>query len=385
MFESNTYFAVAIFQGVLDTVNIFFIAAIVQKLGGDQRAALLGGLFYSLYPFSLIWVPVTGTESLGIFCTLLFFYCLAQERYHANWWYILLGILCAIAFYVREYLGIFFPITLFCFFYYCKQSKIQPMQAGLFVITFVILYGLWPLRNYLFHQRIEFLKPDSAGYVHFGKDFSSFRNWMYTWNSDVQPYFGHLLKEGNPQLPDVIFQSPEEKLWVNQLLDTALNCGASFYAWRDLHAPPQTCDDYISQQFDSLRKVYINRYPFRYYIQVPLSNFKKALFRSQVIKSPKHEVSTTLIRMAFLGRSMLVILGFFGLLSLRRCIPGMAIGGFCVFMYLFICIFVRQVEMRYLVQADVVLLISASIVTARLLFKPLTSEFNKEAGRYSST
>jgi xanthine/uracil permease len=89
--------------------------------------------------------------------------------------------------------------------------------------------------------------------------------------------------------------------------------------------------------------------------------------------------------MAFLGRSMLVILGFFGLLSLRRCIPGMAIGGFCVFMYLFICIFVRQVEMRYLVQADVVLLISASIVTARLLFKPLTSEFNKEVGRYSST
>ena len=69
-----------------------------------------------------------------------------------------------------------------------------------------------------------------------------------------------------------------------------------------------------------------------------------------------------LTRGVFAWRSLLVVLGFVGLVGYRRQPRVWPVAFFVLFMYLFISVAARRLEMRYLLQADALLLVPATLL-----------------------
>jgi hypothetical protein len=359
LFKQYVFLAVGITQALLDSIVVYFLYRMAMQITKDERAAIIGAWVYTLYVFSIFWVPTIGTESLAVFCTVFYFYLASKEKFESNRWYITLSLVCIAAFYVREYLGILFPITIFYFLKNRKVYQFTVKKFFLFVIPFVAIYSLWPMRNYLSFHKIELIKPPTAGYRTYGPDFNSFRSWMYTWHIDVEPYFSRIMQNKNPEFPDYIFKDQQQHLYVDQLVMKGMNCGSSFYAWRSDSIKPTNCDTEVANNFVALRREFIQRRPYDFYLLVPLRNISKAFFKSSLNNEPKSTLKKMAVGLMFFYRTFLVIAGFLGGVFLVRTFAGYLITTFSIFMYLFISTIIRQVEMRYLLQADVSLLVLA--------------------------
>ena len=357
--KHSTYLAAAITQAVLDSLCVFLIYQILLRVSVNEKMALLGAMIYAGYIFSIVWVPVTGSESFGIFVSVLYLNCASRQQYSSKNWFVLTGLLGAVALYVREFLGIFFLFTLVYFIYLFIQKRIGFNRVVLYVLSFALLYGLWPLRNYVVYHRVEFLKPRNAGYPAFGKDFASFREWMYAWHTEVQPYLDRIRAGKDPEFPSTIFKNEGQHQQVNILVKKSMQCGTSFNAWNDKKPELPNCDNEISQQFDLLRSEFIKRKPFTFYVKIPALNISKAFFKGSL--SNNTSIPTVFVKIAFAWRTLLVILGFAGLFFMPVSLTRFLIFCFSVFMYVYITCYIRQVEMRYLLQADVWLLIPAVV------------------------
>lgn len=377
LFKNSTHVAVAITQAILDAAVVFLLYSIIKRLTNNPWLALAAGLIYATYFLAIFWVPVTGTESLGIFISILFLYILSKEKYESSYWYLSLGICSAVAFYIREYLGILFFLTGLYLFIRFLQGKIKFKAILVYGLSFFCLYTLWPIRNYISYNRIEFLKPPTAGYERYGKDVAAFRSWMYTWHTDMEPYMTRIIKREDPDFPMFIKKNEKENSYIQHLLDSAMTCGSSFYKWKYYKTfTGVNCNSYVARGFDSLKNDFIKRYPTKYYLEVPFLNVIKALFKSGLSKEPTSTWASLLFNILFGWRTLFVLLGCIGFYFMPRSIVGFVVCAFPLFMYVFICYFIRQVEMRYLLQADVVLLIPAFYLINLLISKFLIKKQN---------
>lgn len=377
--------AVAWTQVVLDTTSILLVYLALKKIWPSaQWTPRIGAALYAFYPFAIVWVTIIGTETLGIFIILLWLNYLLGITKKINQW-VLLGLLLATAFYEREYLGILLPVSLLYIIITNinanrKQWVGLTARMGFFVILgFGGLYILWPIRNYYSYHRVILLKPPTAGYANYNVDFASFRSWVQCWTNDEQYWLDDVAKgKGKISFPPEVFKTSVERQKAEALALEARRCGSSFYLYRTgIYATPiyfnvaamkanreyqNNCNTDISAGFTQLRTSYISTHPLQYWVNVPLLNLKKAFFKSS--KNGKTEKARGyLITILFAYRSVLLIIALIGMAFFYKRIECLPATLFFLFMYLFVSFFMRNLEMRYLLQADVVsLLLTASLL-----------------------
>ncbi|MDP2958847.1 MAG: glycosyltransferase family 39 protein [Longimicrobiales bacterium] len=366
--EAGAYLAVAVSQVLLDTVGIYLIFTIVRRCGGSALAPWIAALVLAFYPFSLIWVTVSGTETLGIFLCLLFAYLAAREDRlrHPD---ATLGLLAGIAFLTRPYFLAFLPALALSRSVAGTPWRRNALRMSMVAVTFAVVYLPWPIRNWVNHGRVVLVQPMSAGYQDFSPDYAAFRSWVYAWQPGLEPYYSRIMETQGPLgFPAWPFGDPSEEARANELVALGRTCGTGFRVWMGLPKAGEPCDAEVAAGFDALRHSYAQRHPFRTWLVVPALNLRKALFKSgfQAPGTQAPEVRA-LSRVLFLWRSVWVVLGCVGVaLYWRR--PGVMfaapVGGLIYFMFAFVF---RQIEMRYLLQADVLLLVPASLVVGALV------------------
>jgi hypothetical protein len=107
---------------------------------------------------------------------------------------------------------------------------------------------------------------------------------------------------------------------------------------------------------------------------VPLKNLQKAIFKSDL--SDNASVARRLGAYLFYYRTLLILSGIVGLLLLLRnrqtMIMGIFVGAFFGMLYFYLCFGTspqcRNIEMRYFLQVDVLMLIPAAFFLVKIKF-----------------
>ena len=367
--------ALAVSQTLLDTAVILLLYRLLLRWTGLLLPAVFIALLYATYPFAIIWVSVAGTEQLNTFCTVLWLGAVTSPR-QTRLHYAQVGLLAALAFFVREFMGVLLPISLLVVFAQAQLPwRFRWKSAAWVAVGFGVLYLGWPARNYFSHHRLMLVKPASAGYANQREDMQAYLDWLHCWTNDNTTWLEQMLAKEPFQYPAAIFENPTEERRAYALTALAARCGSSFHLRRldtqesRLAQPPlfYNCNPAIAAGFDSLRTSFVRRHPLRYLTAVPLSNLQKAVFKSSTIHQPKARAAALLQRVLFGYRSVLVLLGVLGLALARRQPWALPIGCYFLFIYLYTSVVFRSLEMRYLLQADVLLLLPAAWLLARLV------------------
>lgn len=354
LFGEYAYQALAFTQLIFDTSSIYLIYKISKNLFGS-KTALISAATYAFYPFVIVWTPQIMTETMACWFTLMILYQLSIKR-DTNKHFYWASILIILGFYFRVYLAVFaIPLAIKLLI----ERRWQFMLYGKLLFVTIFIFSFWPLRNYVNHDRLILTKPATAGYERYSPDITGCRIWIQTWGTDVNKIIGEFIRDDFSSVPDHIMEISGGKEKLQFLIDKGTYCGGGFHFWMNNEHIPKNknrCDKEIYDEFMEMTNKVKSEYPFEYYFKVPLSNIKKAFFKSGTANN-----TSSFVKLIFLIRTLFVILGFIGIILVLKKIDFLTFYFYPVFMYFFICVIIRQLEMRYLLQADVVLILFSSV------------------------
>ncbi len=375
-----------IVQVLLDTLSIWLIYKIVKNVNGLEELALASGILYCIYPFAIVWAPFLYPETPSIFFLLFSIYYLTKpDSISSN---ILSGALLGFAVLLR--LQIIFAIIGFVYFLFKKRSSFKLFfykPTIYFFFAFLVIYGSWPLRNLCYGKLVfsQVLQNDK----HFSADFMAYTSYIWSVKTDHNPQFEQIIHGQKVEWPKASYLHPEDSTTLDSLAILSNNCGRGFSYFKasaGLIDKPikeeNECTKFIAATFTRLRAEQIKENPFHFYITVPFSNLKKALFKIS-LNGEKSILVKAVSTILFSYRTLFIFLGLAGIYinKKRQMISNsflISILLYFILWYSVICFSYRNMEMRYLLMNDILLLIPAGITLIAILekvgFKLKTSE-----------
>jgi hypothetical protein len=268
------------------------------------------------------------------------------------------------------------------FFYqkYSHNFKLNLSKILFFYIFFTIRYGAWPLRNYIKFNKI-IVTQDLRGFDCWNDDVIAFMQYIYSVKAEWQPQFSDILHNKTVVFPKEAYVNVEDSLKLERAVYLSKNCGRGFSEWAGYHKATipiydtaNDCSMEIAELYNELRQNQIKQHPYNFYIKVPLKNLQKAIFKSDL--SDNASVARRLGAYLFYYRTLLILSGIVGLLLLLRnrqtMIMGIFVGAFFGMLYFYLCFGTspqcRNIEMRYFLQVDVLMLIPAAFFLVKIKF-----------------
>lgn len=368
-----TSMVVSIVQIVADCMVIGFIYHITLNISKIKIAAFTAASLYACYPFVIVWTPVLYAE-----CMSIFFISASLALYFTNWRnrYILSGILAGIAVLTR--LQCIFFIPFFAWFVFQKSAdtnKIKPILF--FLLGFSVSYGTWPARNIINHNRFLFSQDLNVG-KHWSPDYMAFMDYVFSIKTDHQPQYSQIIHGETVIWPDESYLNTDDSVTLAELSQKCRECGTGFsyfmyYAGiRDTTlSKSENCDDFINSGFKKLINEQKQYNAINYYIKTPLGNLKKALFKFSLYGN-----KSTIVKIAgstlFIYRTLLILIGVTAIiLNYRRRWFDPSFGTmlllYFISWYLYLSVVYRNMEIRYLLHVDILLLIPATFLLIGIL------------------
>lgn len=365
-------------QVLLDVIAIYFVYKIGLKLFKENKKnALITAILYATYPFIIVWNPVVYSEQLSIFFLILGMYFFLYEEKKYNYFFsgvfISLSVLCRPQ--ILLLIGIITLTILIKERTVFRKLFSKSFQFGLAVL---FIYGAWPIRNYINYGKIE-LTHDLRGFTVWGIDALAFREYIYSVKAEWEPQFSDIIHNREVTFPKEAYLSDEDSLKLEKAISLSKNCGSGFSNWRGYWKEPITepnCNEEIKLLYDELRENQRKHNALNYYLIVPLKNLQKALFKFKLYDT--NSTARKLASLLFIFRTLLIILGIYGtwLLIKEKNVIGIISLCYFIILYLLICFGTgpdfRNIEMRYFLPADVLLLICAAVS-----LKSLSEKFQK--------
>lgn len=388
------YKLIAYCQILLDVISVLLVFKIGLRLF-NKKTAIISSVLYALYPFIIVWNPVVYSESLSVFFMLsgIYFFINGNER---NFWnYLFSGMILGFGILLRpQLLFLIVVLGIYLIINYKKDKKSFFKKAVFFTIGVLITYGYWPVRNYVKSGEIV-LTQDMRGLGgNWDTDVISFLQYIYSVKAEWDPQFTAIIKNETVEWPANAYTSYEDSLMLERAVHLSKNCGSGFSEWRgywkDVVPAEMACNEEISQLYNHLREVQIKTHPLNFYLIIPAKNLKKAVFKSDL----KYETSTgfaqKLSSLLFLYRTILILLGLIGVFMLFKEKNNKAWIFLLYFLLLYITlcagtsIQMRNIEIRYFLHADILLLIPGSYYIVQILNKLLNSRFIKKIKKHEN-
>lgn len=380
----SVYEAVAFSQSILDTGTGLLIFFILRHLNISNVLSLIGCTLYLLNPIFIVYVPITGTETFANFIT-TFLIFLAITRSKSIFWLIFIGVTCGFAVLTRQYLGLLL-LTVFIFLIALNKTKADLLKHSLLQITIVSLgfasvIGPWYLRNLINHNTNSFLMGKTTGYASFQEDWLAFKDFYSLYFVDVTPIRDRIAFEGTNRLspadvPHIPFDELER---VDRL---AHKCGPSFLTWRGEEGYSHTkrsslpnCKDRVVSGYTKLYEQALDVAPFYFQWQQPLLNVHKSFFKDALV-NPLGGRKDFIIGIIFSVRSIVTVGAVLSLIFLRNS-PFKMFMLFPIFLIFYISFSAKQVEMRYLTQADAVMIVFFCLLCSSL-WSRLKNRYNSK-------
>ncbi len=366
--EAKAYAGLAVLQIILDVLATYLVYRIFLKLFSD-RTALMVSWAYAIFPLTLYFVVKTDTEYLSLFLIILVLHQLIYFKSDLKNC-LTLSFLLIFGFYIREILLILIPLS---GFYLLRNYQLSFSKYISIFLFMLVLYAPWPIRNYIKSEKIILIKPLSAGYAEYQRDILGYMYWLYAWHND-QPdeYLAYAYKlDREIVFPEEVFANETEKKLAVNTIQLARRCGTSFVEWQRADGIKGKCygcyDRLIARSFNILKKSYQSNHPFNYYIKIPLQNLKKAFFKTDLTnKSTAPEIPFKV----FMGiRCLIIFSGLFACVVYWKKDYFKLSLIFFSSIYFLVTALLRQVEMRYLFQVDVLILLAATAFLAERFFK----------------
>lgn len=360
------------FQTLLDVFAIALVYKISLRLFGSARNALVGALLYALYPFIIVWTPVAYSEYMSVFFMIVAVYFLTHPeiRFYYGWSGIMLGIG---ALFRPQLLVLIAVVGIYLLFKYRKNVELMLVRGALFGLMILLTFGWWPARNFFGHGK-AIITQDLRGIKNWDNDVLAYLQYIYSVKAEWEPQFSQIIENKNVDLPEYVNAVPGDSMQFVRAVELAKTCGSGFSHWRGYWKQPfehPNCNDEIEKIFTQLRWNQIQHNPFNFYVRIPLQNLKKALFKISLTDSstPARKAAGLL----FLYRTLLILIGLVGSVMMIRgkhsaaWMAWIALGFFVVF-YLTLCAGtspqMRNIEMRYFLQADILMLFPAAWLLA---------------------
>jgi hypothetical protein len=357
------------FQTLLDVFTIAIVFSIAKRLFKSLRAASITAFIYACYPFVIVWTPVVYSEYISFFLLFssLYFLIHPERRFNYGWAGALIGLA---ALFRPQLILLFVLFGLFILYQYRKNIKLAFTNALLFSLMILCTFGLWPARNYINYHKIV-LTQDLRGFPTWNKDVVAYLQYIYSVKAEWEPQFSQIIKNETVIMPHESYISKEDSMMLTRAIYLSQTCGSGFSSWRGYWKDQITsndCNDSIAYLFNTLRTRVIEHDPIRFYITIPLLNLKKAIFKLTLT-----DTSTFVKKAAsvlFVYRTLMLLLGLWGcILMIRRKVyteMGWLILSFFIVLYIMLCagtgVQFRNIEMRYFVHPDLMLLFPASYI-----------------------
>ena len=374
LFGENLVFeAVAVSQSCIDVFSGYLVYKLLGLFGLPTKYSLLGMGMYLINPILLVHVPITGTETLAIFITLLYVHLLVKAEDRSD--YIKIGFLAGIALLTRQYLGILMPIGVL-YILLNNNLTFQKVKRSVILLfsSFLLTLTPWFLRNYINWGEPIILMGKTSGVQCYQEDFIAFNRLYSLIYVDVTPIFNSISLCGKDTITDYKILGPFQKeLW--NLNKMAFECGPSFYSRRNgINSRKDfnlrnNCKYEIINGYDNLRIKLIAKNGFFFEYKTAFSNLKKAVFKMNLTQQPT-SIKDFFIYFSFSYRIVYIVLGLvsiFFLFSNKKII----IIVFPLFMIFYVAVVIRHVEIRYLAQAEAILILLATITIHRLKYLKL--------------
>jgi hypothetical protein len=367
------YKAIGWFQMLLDVFTIALVYKIAQRLFGSPRMATVTALVYAVYPFVIVWTPVVYSEYMSVFFMIVALYFLThpERRFYFGW----AGAALGLGALFRPQLLLLLPLVgLYLLYKYRRNTALLLKRGALYGLMVVLTYGLWPLRNYVMHGKIV-LTQDLRGIKNWNKDVIAYMQYIYSVKPEWDPQFTQIIRNEPVEMPAAAFAVKEDSALVVRALELSKTCGSGFSHWsgywKESFEEPN-CNEEIAALYDKLRMNAMRQQPFHYYVTLPLLNLKKAIFKTTLndTSTPARKAASLL----FLYRTLMLLLGLIGcVLLIRQRHQGAWFAGLCLgffaLLYLALCAGTgpqyRNIEMRYFLHPDLLLLFPASWLLVR--------------------
>jgi 4-amino-4-deoxy-L-arabinose transferase-like glycosyltransferase len=359
-------------QVLVDIISIYFIYQVTLSIFKQARYAMIAAALYAIYPFIIVWNPVVYAESFSVFLLLWFIHIYLKAN--TNKLFLFSGILLGIAILTRIQLIVFIPIVLITHLFrdYRTNRKLYLHGFAALLIGITITYGSWPARNYFNHGKLIFAQHLGDA-LHFSPDYMYYMYYIWSVKTDHEPQFTQIMKGEQIEFPPASFAFPSDSILLDRVVLLMRNCGegVSYFSrtagYRsDVVKRGEDCNSEIVGLFKTLIQHQKKYNTINYYIKVPLSNLKKALFKFD-LKKEQNPVKLIMANGLFLYRTFMILIGFIGLIIIfikDKTIfysPGtLIILSYFIFWYLFQSAYYRNMEIRFLIHADVLMLIPAA-------------------------
>lgn len=356
-------------QLLLDTASIYLIYKIIDRVFVNKVFSICAALLYAFYPFSIVWAPVIYAETTSVFFLLLGTWFFVNDKLKSH--YFFSGLFIGIATLTRLQIIFFFPAALLAMLFHYRNSVYAFIKFALpFSLAFILSYGLWPIRNFILHDTLMF-SQDLSAVGCWDKDIMGFRDYIFSVKTDWDPQMTQIMKDEKVVWPEASFLIPEDSIKLNKVAEMCHDCGFGFNAfmknagYRNGYLPEDSsCSEEISILFNELTQNQKQYNKWNYYLWVPLGNLKKCLFKSGLY-NPSSRLVNLFSTLLFGFRSILILIGFSGVLfyfQRNKKIPILfnLILLYFVFSYLSLSFVYRNIEMRFLLPADILMLIPAA-------------------------
>lgn len=371
---------IAATQMVLDAVAVAILFKAVLDLTRSRAASWVAGILYCFYFFALGWAPVLYPEAPSLFFLILGFYFYvsairSREKSTFPVW-LAFGLCWGIAALLRIQLLVLLvvpPLVALWDLLRFGNRRVLPLAAVYLGIA--LTYGLWPARNMIYYGEPVFIQKLVTGGV-WSRDCTSFFDLLRAIKTDHQPQFSQLLKKKSIDWPEAIQWTEEEEKQIESAVSLMHECGRATQRWKsnegfgEANIIETHCDEEVAAIWEELTVKVKSRHPFYTSFTVPIMNLSKCFFKNSL----EQKSTPLVVRAAFAGRTLLILIGlsaalwmlFYGTRkeSLVACL---ILLGFAS-IYLSLSFVARHIEMRYLLQADVLLLIPVAVVFGKFPF-----------------
>ncbi len=369
-------------QVLLDVFAIWMVFKIVIRAGSTSTAGLIAAGLYSCYPFIIIWTPVIYAESISVFLMIASLYFLLDPKENSRK-YFLSGIIAGLMVLTRLQCIFLVPGLIYLAWKFSRVPIQIRSGAVVFSLSFGLIYGLWPARNLLFQHKLVFAQDLRVG-KHWSPDYLSFIDYILALKTDFQPQFQEIIENREVHWPKDSYIIPGDSELLASTVALCRTCGTGFsnkkfYAKliSETVPPDKNCDSIINRNFTLLTEHQKKLNKINYYLITPISNLKKAFFKSNLYGYKGSLVKTVGFAL-FMYRTLLLFLGLIAIFLnyhykwFNNYVNKVILVYFIIW-YLYLSFFYRNMEIRYLLQCDVLLLFPLSCLIDHFLRKGTTS------------
>ncbi len=282
IFGIEHYRAVMFVQLAFDLATCFFVADLARRLW-NERAGWIAFLAAALCPFTANYVAAPMPETLSLFFTTLVFWCavMAMDESRHRWaaW-AGCGTAIAACILLRPDGGILLAVV--CLFLTVSLFRTRTgARSALQAMALVVAISLaplipWAVRNWNTFHVFQPLAPRYASDPH---EFvpSGYNHWVRTWITEYV------------SVEDIYWQMPGEAANVNLLPARAFDTVGEKQRTEDLflrYAENNDLGPSLDHEFEQLARDRVHRYPFRYYVRLPLMRIADMWLRPRTENLP---------------------------------------------------------------------------------------------------